>query len=553
MKKKSVIGWIFCRVKKRIPALILLVVLSVLSALLGVGFALGTRQVIDAATQKLDQAFLEACIQQGLLILGILIVSTVHHHVRDKLASELDRDWKKSLLQGLLRGSYKDVSAYHSGELLNRMNNDVRILDGAILTLAPSVASMATKLCSAVAVLMVLEPLLTLIVVAAGIFVVIVTSFLRRRLKGLHKRASQEEGRVSGFIQETLENLLMVQAMDIAGPIEKRADVLLEQRFQIQRKRKNISVAASTCMSIMSYGAAFGALVWCAGGILEGTMTFGTMTAISQLVAQLQNPFVSISAITPQYIAMLAAAERLMEIEEISNTEDRFRHDPQELYGKMEAIEAKGLSFGYDRDRVFENASFTIQKGSFGVIVGHSGIGKSTLLKLLLGVFTPDEGKLMIRTAEGELPTDRTTGKLFAYVPQGNLLLSGTLRDNMTVTNPDATQEQIDRALYVSAMDEYLPGLPRGLETVLGENAQGLSEGQAQRLSIARAVLSDAPVLLLDEATSALDEKTEQTVLQRLRQLPGKTVIAVTHRSAAGQMADWQLEMVDGRFQMKKL
>ena len=168
-------------------------------------------------------------------------------------------------------------------------------------------------------------------------------------------------------------------------------------------------------------------------------------------------------------------------------------------------------------------------------------------------MFEPHEGQLYIETDRGAVPTDRTTGRLFAYVPQGNLLLSGTLRENLTITNPEATEDQIEKALQVSAMDEFMPALPRGLDTVLGENAQGLSEGQAQRLSIARAVLSDAPVLLLDEATSALDEQTERTVLQRLRQLPNKTVIAVTHRSAAGQMADWQMEMVDGRFQLKKL
>ena len=181
------------------------------------------------------------------------------------------------------------------------------------------------------------------------------------------------------------------------------------------------------------------------------------------------------------------------------------------------------------------------------MILGHSGIGKSTLLKIMLGIFHPTGGGVYLNTGEEMIPLDRTTRRLFAYVPQGNLLISGTLRENLILTRPDATQEQIDRAVHISAMDDYLPGLPKGLETVIGESAAGLSEGQAQRLSIARAILSDAPILLLDEATSALDAETENLVLQRLSNLEDKTCIAVTHRPAAIALSDWTMEMRDGK------
>ena len=181
------------------------------------------------------------------------------------------------------------------------------------------------------------------------------------------------------------------------------------------------------------------------------------------------------------------------------------------------------------------------------MITGPSGIGKSTLLKLLLGVFRPEAGGLYLRTGGEILTLDRSTRQLFAYVPQGNLLLSGTLRENLTIVKPDASEAEIHRAVHVSAMDEYLPQLPQGLDTVLGESGAGLSEGQAQRLASARAVLGGAPILLLDECTSALDAETENTVLQRLRQLPGRTCIAVTHRPAAIALCDWQLQMEGGK------
>ncbi len=549
MKKKSVLRWSLKQIRPWIPALILLVALNVLSSFLSVWFSLGYREVIDSVTKEgaSSDAFVTACIKQGILILTILLDSVLCHHLLERLRAVMDRDLKKRMLHGMLRGEYAPISKYHTGSLLSLMNHDLNTFIGSILTLLPSVASMGAKLISALSVLIVLEPKLTYVVLFGGAFVVVVTGIVRRNLKALNKKASKAQGKVSGFIQETLEKLLMVQAMDISEVMEKRADVLLQERYEIHRKRKNIGVISSTCVSVLAYGSSFGALVFCANGILNGTMTYGTLLAITQLIAQIRGPFTNMSGISPQYAALAASADRLMELDEICDTAPVERKDTGEMYQKMKAIRADALTFAYDRDYVFREANFSLPKGSFGVIVGHSGIGKSTLLKLLLGIFPPESGGLYIEGEDGSVQVDRSTRRLFAYVPQGNLLLSGTLRDNLLVTRQDATQEEIDRAIYISAMDAYLPTLPQGLDTVVGENALGLSEGQAQRLSIARAILSDAPILLLDEATSALDDETEKAVLSRISQLPDKTCIAVTHREAATQIADWSLEMRDGK------
>lgn len=547
MENKNVMPWLLRTVRRWIPALLLLVVCNVAAAVFSVIYSLGYREVVDSATGGNLQAFVRACISQGALVLSILVVNVLIHHLKEQLQAIMDRDIKKKMLQNLLRGEFAQVSRYHTGDLLSLMNHDVQVMLTSILTLLPSIATMFTKLVVALWVLISLEPKVAYVVVFGGIFIVVVTGVIRRNLKSLNKKASKAQGKVSGFIQETLEKLLMVQAMDISDVMEDRADQLLDERYQVHRKRKNISVISGACMSVLAYGSAFGALVFCANGIFHGTMTFGTLTAISQLIAHVRGPFTNMSGIMPQYAALTASAERLMELDRVCDTTPVERKDAEALYESMTAIEATELTFAYDRDLVFDHASFRLPKGSFGVIVGHSGIGKSTLLKLLLGIFPPKSGSLHIAGEQGDVAFDRTTRKLFAYVPQGNLLLSGTLRDNLTVTNRDATQEQIDRALYVSAMDAYLPTLPDGLDTVVGENALGLSEGQAQRLSIARAILSNAPILLLDEATSALDDETEKVVLQRIRQLPGKTCIAVTHRSAAMDVADWALEMRDGK------
>lgn len=210
-------------------------------------------------------------------------------------------------------------------------------------------------------------------------------------------------------------------------------------------------------------------------------------------------------------------------------------------------IRAEKLSFSYDRDVILDNTEFSLPKGAFAVVTGPSGIGKSTLLKLMLGVFKPTNGRLSILGGDTKLPLDRSTRRLFAYVPQGNLLLSGTLRENLTIVKPDATAEEIRQAVHVSAMEDFISQLPQGLDTIIGESGAGLSEGQAQRLAIARAVLGDAPILLLDECTSALDSETEQKVLTRIRQLEDRTCIVVTHRPAAIALCDWQLNLIDGK------
>lgn len=553
MKRRFALLWVLKRIRRRIPALMMLVAAGVASSFLGVMFALGSRQVIDSAVSGVREEFLSASLQQALIILGILVCITFGRHMSERLRADLERDWKTDLLHGLLHGEYAEVSRYHSAELLNRLNNDVKVVNDGLLNALPGVVSMLTRLASALITLLAMEPKFAVVLFAGGGMVVAATGVMRRKLKLLHKQVSEQNGKVSGFIQESLEKMLMVQAMDISAQIEKRAAELMQSHYDLQRKRKNASLVANTSVSIMSYGAGFLALVWCAAELLQGRMSFGSLSAVTQLVSQLQTPFVGLSGVIPQYIAMTAAAERLMELENIEGEPEAAGECAGKLYEHMDAICGNDVSFGYDRDQVLENASFTLPKGCFAAVTGPSGTGKSTLLKLLLGIFRPDEGSLYVDCGGEQIPLDRRTRKLFAYVPQGNLLLSGTVRENLTVTKPDATQAQIDEAVYVSAMDEYLSQLPLGLDTVLGENGVGLSEGQLQRLAIARAVLGNAPILLLDEATSALDAETERTVLERLRTLPGCSYIAVTHRPAALELCDWNLVIDNGKISVNRI
>lgn len=552
-KKKSPILWVLKKVRRRIPLILVRTAFIVGQALLDIAFALGSRNVIDCATSGNQEAFLGACIQQGVIILGLITCMTMSGYMHDRLDAILDRDWKKMLFHDLLHGDYASVSKYHSAELLNRLGNDVRLVDEGLLNVFPSVASMLTRLFGVMTVLIAMEPWFCVAVVAAGVVISTVTNLLRRKLKEIHKQVSAKNDKVSALLQESIEKLLMVQSMDVSDEVEHRSDILLEQRYRMQCRLKNVSLFMNLGVRVLGYFSGFGALLWCSVGLLQGTTSFGTLTAVTQLVSQLQSPVVGLSRVMPQFISMTAAAERMMELDDIQGEPAPVGESAQSMYNRMDYIGGEGISFSYDRDKVLENASFSLPKGAFAVVTGPSGIGKSTLLKLLLGIFHMESGRLFLGCKDEKITLDRSTRRLFAYVPQDNLLLSGTIRENLLIVKPEATKEELEQALYVSAMDDFLPQLPQGLDTPLGESGAGLSGGQAQRLAIARAILGGAPILLLDESTSALDEATEQKVLDRIRSLPDRTCIAVTHRPATQAMSDWKLEMNDGQIMMIKL
>ena len=444
MSELKVLSWIVRRVWRRLIGVVCLVLINAASAMLGVFFALGSKNVIDSAVAGDKNAFIQACSVQLAIIVGTILCVALARYLRDRVLADLNRDWKRRLLHHLLHGEYAQVSVYHSGELMNRLNNDVRILDDGLVGILPGLVSMVVRLVSAVAVLIVMEPLFTVVLIVGGIAAVFFTGFARTFLKNMNKRVSRCEGRVMSFFQETLERLLVVQAMDLAQEVERRADGLLDERWQLQKKKRRVSLTANTGVTALYHLAGFVALVWCAFRLLHGRMTFGTLNAVTQLVSQLQSPFVGLSGIFPQYAAMVAAAERLMELETIESDAPELGENTSVNYAQMNCIGVQDLTFGYDEEDVLRNVSFTLPKGVFATIVGVSGIGKSTLLKLMLGVFKPRAGYLYVEDKVGvQTRLSRNTRRLFAYVPQGNFLFSGTLRDNILISNPAASEEEI--------------------------------------------------------------------------------------------------------------
>lgn len=536
MKDKATLQWLYHNSRTQLTPMIILILGNALIAVCGVAFALVSRGVIDGAVSRDRQALIFfALILLGVILLQLLL-NLLCRHLEEIIKARLEMKFKSQLYSKLLRKDYPAVSAYHSGELLNHLTSDVTIISNDVATIVPHLALLCTRLVGAFTVLVALDPLFALVFAVGGSLVFIVAQSFRGLMKQLHKNVQETDGKVRSFLQESLENLLVVKVFGVQKQMEERAARLQQDNYQAKRKRMTISILANSGFGfIFQLGYLF-ALIWGAYKLYLQSFSFGTLTAILQLVGQIQTPFVGLSGLLPKYYAMLASAERIMELERLDDETElnAADMDTSSLEQNFRAVVCTNISFKYDRDSILENASLYINKGDFMLLSGISGIGKSTLIKLLLGVYKPDKGKIYLQTHDNQrVNIDQHSRKLFSYVPQGNLLLSGTIKENISFIRPTASDDEIMRAARISCAEEFINQLSSGLNTVIREKGHGLSEGQIQRLAIARAVLSDTPILILDEATSALDEGTEQRLLRNIKAIPGKTCLIISHRKAA--------------------
>lgn len=546
MKDRQSLNWIIKNGKKQIPKIVILSVSNMLLALVSTLLALVSKYAIDAA-QKAANAeshmeflkYRNLIVVYGIVILAIivgrLILRVAYQSLTIKVQASMEMQMRSRLFEQILNKKFEKINAYHSGELMNRMTSDIKIVTDGITTIVPNLLYFVTQFAGAFAVLIFFDWKFTMLFLVAGVIVSMVTLFFRKRLKSLHKLVQETDGKVRSFFQEAIESILVVKTFGVEDKFGKKGDDLQQINYDAKMKRRHISILANAGFSFVFNAGYLFALVWCAFKVCTNAMTYGTLTAVLQLIVQIQTPFVNVTKVLPQYYAILASAERIMEIEDVEMEEKTLdKLNAEDFYKNFKRAAFENIQFNYGREHILEEGNAFFEKGDFVAIRGISGIGKSTLMKMLLGVFNPQEGSIKLYCEDGTfMEASPDTRSLFSYVPQGNYLFSGTLRDNILLINPEASQQEIEEALHISDIYEFVETLPQGLDTVIGEKGLGISEGQAQRLAIARALLSKAPILLLDEATSALDAETEKHVLDNIQKLNKKTCIIITHKTAA--------------------
>lgn len=547
MKKNnsSALKWVLARIKRFIPGVIAIAAIDAAIAVLGVLLAFISREVLDMNSNgTLERVLLFGAVLFGAVLLTILLTALTSV-INVRIAGRITIALRNYMFSSLVRKRYAAVSGHHSGDLLNRFTSDIDVIVTSVTSTVPNVVSMIARIVAGVTALVILNPILALIVVFVGTLFPFFGRFISRKYKYLHKQVQSTEGQARSFLQESFANLVVVKSFRSEKPILQKLNEYMQENLRIKIKRNFISVIITVLMhSFFSLGY-YGVLLWGATQFASG-LTYGTLNAYLQLISQLRAPLQNLSGILPQYYAAMASAERLMELEKIESEPEPLDNSAldalRQSFGKL-VID--NVAFAYDNELILKNCSFEVPKNCITAITGESGCGKSTLFKLILGLYEPAGGSI---TVNGEIPVGPATRGLFAYVPQGNMILSGTIRENITMCNPEISDAQVENAARAADIYDYIAALPDGFETRLSERGGGLSEGQIQRISIARALLFDTPVLLLDEATSALDEQTETAVLSNIRRMTGKTVLFITHRNTSISVCDHIVHVDDKKF-----
>ena len=433
---------------------------------------------------------------------------------------------KTRVFSSILNGNFAKMSFYHSGELMTRLTTDVSVVSELSVHIVPAAVLNVVKIFSSAVTLLALDRNFALVFIVCGSAVSFVALILRNPIKKFYRRVLEKDEKLRSFMQETVENLFAVKIFGIERKMVRRSEKKQKELYVAKLKKIGISVVSQLGFSFAFSMGFLAAVAYGANGILKGTMTFGTVTSLILLVNQLQSPILGITGIIPSFFSMVTSASRLAKITENEIETEKIENIS---YEDFEAIDVTSLTFNYDGEPVVENADFTIDKGDFVAVCGRSGAGKTTLFKLLTGLYEPVSGSVSVRTVNGIKNAD-CLRSLISFVPQSNMLFSGSLRENITLLNPNATDEDIEEALKLACADEFVESLPAGLETKLGEDGSGISQGQAQRLAIARALLSGRKILLMDEATSSLDAETERRFIENLKAIDGITVLFITHK-----------------------
>lgn len=537
-------------------------------AMINVYSALLLRDIINAAVNHSEKVFFPKMFTFIGMICIRVIAGAANRYLQEDISSELENKLKKRLFTHLFKRNYSYISAIHSGEWMTRLTNDTVLVANSMTNLLPDIGSMFVKLIGAVWAILFIEPRFLYLLVPGGMILIAISYLSRKEMKQLHKRVQEKDGKLRAFLQECFTGMLVVRAYGTEQFIVNKAEERMDDHKRARMKRNHFSNVCNTGFSLLMNVAYIAGACYCGYGILIDTISYGTFTAILQLIGQLQNPLANISGILPRYYAMISSIERLVEVEAVDDVcsyKHKTLHEVLDIYEKgFEKIVLKDISFSYlrpvqekslteekkewscltdsmEKELVLSGWDFEIKKGQYVAVTGPSGCGKSTLLKLLMCLYEPDKGNCYLQIAGEKIPLDGKWQRLFAYVPQGNYLMSGTVREIVAFSNYShvMNDKEIWKALSIACADEFVRKLEHGVDTLLGERGAGLSEGQMQRLAIARAVFSNCPIMILDECSSALDEKTEEQLLINLRCMTDRTVIIITHRPAALEICDY--------------
>ena len=526
--------WIFSYSARYKGAIIFYIILGIFSTSMGLVSSVASKYLIDIITGfDTNHLWVVIAVMIGSTAFSLTFGSIISR-ISTKLSIDINNDIQADIFDKIVDADWLELNKYSNGDILNRFNGDIGTVSGNAISWLPTIIIAIYNFIATFFVILHYDWIMAVITLASAPFMLIMSRFMIKKQRDYSKKVREMSSELMTFEVEAIYNFDTIKSFGIAPLYSKKMRWWQKKFKDISLKYNMFSIKTNILMSIMGTLVQFAAFGYCLFRLWTGDITYGTMTLFLQQRSSLSSAFSNVVSIIPSFLNSSVSAHRIRELVQLP----REVHIPES--SEMDQYSADGfrvqmqdVNFSYiEGTRVITDSAFEANPGEIVALVGPSGEGKTTMIRLILGLIRPQDGNVTLCASDGsEIPMNAETRHLFAYVPQGNTIISGTIAENMRMVKEDATDEEIIEALKVSCAWDFVEKMPDAINSNVGERGRGLSEGQAQRIAIARAVLRDASVLLLDEATSALDVTTERKVLRNIiRQHPNKTCIVTTHR-----------------------
>lgn len=521
-----------------------LIVLYIVIGLFATGLALAASLVTKNLINEVLGGKISAAAVALYVFLGLsgIAVSALNRRLSAKISLRVNNEIRADVFGKFISTTWEEVSAFHSGDLLNRINGDVSTVADSVIGWIPSVTIKSAQFIGAIAIICYYDAAMALLSLISIPAAALISSLLLRKMRSYGTKIREAGSELMSFFEESLQNIQTVKAFGLSQSLDGRLAQLQKIYYDTSLEYNALSVKVTSGMSVLGLFVSYLCMGWCIFRLFTGAIDIGTMVLFIQLSSYLSSSISSLISSVPTVISATVSAGRIISVLNLPREEEDESIAAREIadFGEAPEIEFRDVSFGYKNGgKVFSEVNLTVAPGEFAAFVGPSGGGKTTLLRLLLGLVKPQSGKATLSAKGKTTEISSVTRRIFTYVPQEKAMFSGTVAEMLRLFSPEATDEEINAALKAACAYDFVAALPEGINTPLGERGAGFSEGQNQRLAIARAVLRKAPVLLLDEATSALDLETERRVLENITALcRGKTLIVMTHRESVLPLCD---------------
>ena len=521
-----------------------LIVIYIVIGLFATGLALAASLVTKNLINEVLGGKISAAAVALYVFLGLsgIAVSALNRRLSAKISLRVNNEIRADVFGKFISTTWEEVSAFHSGDLLNRINGDVSTVADSVIGWIPSVTIKSAQFIGAIAIICYYDAAMALLSLISIPAAALISSLLLRKMRSYGTKIREAGSELMSFFEESLQNIQTVKAFGLSQSLDGRLAQLQKIYYDTSLEYNALSVKVTSGMSVLGLFVSYLCMGWCIFRLFTGAIDIGTMVLFIQLSSYLSSSISSLISSVPTVISATVSAGRIISVLNLPREEEDESLAAREIadFGEAPEIEFRDVSFGYKNGgKVFSEVNLTVAPGEFAAFVGPSGGGKTTLLRLLLGLVKPQSGKATLSAKGKTTEISSATRRIFTYVPQEKAMFSGTVAEMLRLFSPEATDEEINAALKAACAYDFVAALPEGINTPLGERGAGFSEGQNQRLAIARAVLRKAPVLLLDEATSALGLETERRVLENITALcRGKTLIVMTHRESVLPLCD---------------